>query len=322
MTNQATMPMPTTLAPGVVKLEIQKEAVCLSVKFGMLGTRRRIATESITTDADESMVHVAKDILESVELKRINQHRTLIRAYLDSRCLPSPFRAGVYLIRLSAISEVMDEVTRFEKIFFELVDQFVTFYQVVFDSRHDETSELRTRLGSLYDPGDYPTPEQVKKAFRFETSIWELGTPGALKAVNKALYDREVKKMENVWEQAKETVTNVMLSELRDMTARLTDRLTPGADGKVKIFRDSVVGNLQEWLDVFDKRALSDDTTLLASVQRARALVNGIDPRTLRDGEAYKKELASEMKSLTEQLDKAIIERPGRQINLNDEEAS
>jgi hypothetical protein len=98
----------------------------------------------------------------------------------------------------------------------------------------------------------------------------------------------------------------------------MADRLAPGEDGKPKIFRDTLVSNLQEWLDVFDKRALTDDQELIDYVKKARAMVSGIKPETVRESESLKAELASEMKNLTANLDKAIVERPGRMIQLED----
>jgi hypothetical protein len=301
------------------KIDLQKEAVCLSVKLGMLRTKRRIQTEQIITDADKEMVHVAKSILESPELQAIDRWHGQVRSYLKSRCLPSPFRHGVYLIRLTLVSEVMEKLGEFERGQKELIETFMTYYTGVYEQRTDANSPLRQRLQSLYDPSDYPAPERVRRAFRFETQLWEIGTPGALKSLDRALYERELAKMQNVWDEARNAITQVLLKEFRDMTKRLADRLTPGEDGKPKVFRDSLVGNLQEWLDVFDQRALTDDDDLVALVQKARALISGIKPDTIRESEGLKAEVAQEMQLITERLDACIVEKPGRLIDLDDD---
>lgn len=300
------------------KVDIQKEAICLNVKLSMLRTRRRIRTDQIQTDADPEMVHVAKDIFESKELQAINRHHGTIRNHLASRCLPSPFRSGVYLIRLKLVSEVMESLKLYEQAEQELIRQFMEFYKGIYEQRDNEESPLRKKLGTLYDPSDYPSPERVLKSFRFTTQLWEIGTPGALRSIDKALYQREAEKMENVWEEARQGITQVLLQEFRDMTSRMADRLTVGTDGKPKVFRDSLVGNLQEWLDIFDKRALTDDATLLEQVQKARKLIAGIKPEVIRDSESLKAEIAEEMQTITAKLDEVIVDRPGRLINLED----
>jgi hypothetical protein len=299
-------------------IDLQRDAICLSLKLGMLRTRRRIATEQIVTDADKDMVHVAKSILESPELQAIQRWHGQVRAYLKRRCLPSPFRHGVYLIRLPLVSEVMERLGEFERGQQELIETFMAYYRGVYEQRTDPNSLLRQRLQSLYDPADYPSPERVRQAFCFEAQLWEIGTPGALKSLDRALYERELAKMQNVWDDARATITQVLLKEFRDMTRRLADRLTPGEDGKPKVFRDSLVGNLQEWLDVFDRRALTDDADLIALVQKARALISGLDPNTIRESEGLKAEIAQEMQDITAKLDACIIEKPGRLIDLDD----
>lgn len=300
------------------RIDIQKEAVCLSIKMGMLHTRRRIRTSQIVTDADPAMVHVAKDIFESEELQAISRHHGLIRTWLKMRCLPSPFRSGVYLIRLSLVSEVMDALNGFEQAEKQLIETFLKFYDTIYNQRNNETSDLSSKLGTLYNAEDYPNPRAVAQAFTFETQLWEIGTPGALRSVDRALYEREAAKMQNVWESARVSITQVLLTEFRDMTARMAERMVVGPDGKAKVFRETLVGNLQDWLDVFDKRAITDDATLLGQVQKARALIAGIDGKTLRDSESLKVEVAEGMQQITSTLDAAIIERPGRLIQMED----
>lgn len=301
------------------KMNIQKEAVCLSLRMGMLRTRRRVSTSQITTDADPSMVHVSKDIFESSQLKAINVYHGAVRRFLSTRCLPSPFRSGVYLLSLSLVQEVFAQLEQFESRNRELVAEFMTFYEKVHSERDDPNSPFREKLGSLYNAGDYPAPSKVRAAFYFETQLWELGTPGSLRAIDRALYEREAAKMENVWESARTQITQVLLQEFKDLTSRMAERLTPSPDGTTRVFRDSLVGNLQEWLDIFDKRALTDDAQLAGFVKKARAMVSGIKPDVIRDSDGLRADLAQEMQSLSTQIGEAIVVQPGRSIELEEE---
>ena len=302
------------------KMQIEKEAICLSLKLGRLRTRRKVNTSSVETDADPEMVHVAKDILESKELDAIRQFHGEIKRYIRARALPSPFRKGIHLLRLAMVKDVMTQLDAYEGRFWQLVETFMAYYATVHAQRHDPNSPLAKQLGSLYEASDYPDPKKVKRAFQFEVQLWELATPGALRTLDRALYEREAEKMQNVWEDAKQQITQVLLSEFRKLTARMAESLTPGPDGKPKRIYDSLVGNLEEWLDLFDKRSLTNDKDLLAYVKQVRAMVSGIKPDTLRESEDLRKEIAEEMQKVTANLDKAIEERPGRCIDLDDEE--
>lgn len=302
------------------KLDIQKEAICLSLKFSKLGTRRKIRTSEVQTDADPEMVHVSKDILESDALKTVTTYRGDIKRFINARCLPSPFRSGVYLIRLNLIEDVMQRLALYEQQDKLNVQVFMTFYEAVYRDRHDPNSEFAQKLGSLYRAEDYPHPNKVRDAFKMEVQLWELSTPGALRTIDRALYEREAAKMQNVWEEARQQITQVLLTEFRDMTARMAERLQVGPDGKPKVFRDSLVGNLQEWLDLFEKRDLANDDELIKMVNQARAMVNGLKPEVIRENESIRTEIAEEMQKITNQLDQAIVERPGRRIDWEEEE--
>ena len=301
------------------KMDIQKEAICLSLKLGRLRTRRRIDSNMIETDADLQMVHVAKDIMESKELQAISQFMGEVKRYIRTRCLPSPFRAGIHLIRLALVEDVMAQLAGYEKQYWALVEAFMTFYEGIYLQRHDDDFDMKKKLGSLYRADDYPSPRKVRTTFEFDVQLWELATPGSLRTIDRALYEREAAKMQNVWEDARQQITQVLLTEFRDMTARMADRLTPGPDGKPKVFRDTLVGNLTEWLDLFEKRDLTKDEQLATYVKQARKMVYGIKPETLRESEGLRKEIAEEMQKITAQLDQAIIERPGRMIDLEEE---
>jgi len=307
--------------PTGKKLDLQKDAICLSLKLGMLRTRRRVDTAMIQTDAEPEMVHVSKDILESVQLQAVAQYRGSITRYLKARCLPSPFRSGVYLIRLPLVEEVMKYLEAAEVRDRELVAAFIAFYEGVYAQRHADDNAMRAKLGSLYKVSDYPTPQKVKDTFQFKVQLLELSTPGSLRTIDRALYEHEAAKMQNVWEGARQQITQVLLVEFRKLTARMSEKLREvGPDGRPKTFRDSLVGNLQEWLDLFEKRDLSNDEELIKLVNQARAMVSGLKPDVIRESKTLKNEIAEEMQKITAQLDQAIVERPGRRIELDEPE--
>jgi hypothetical protein len=299
-------------------LDLQKSAVFLNVKLGKVGKRRKVSSTEVEVDADKSMLHVSKDIFESKELQAIAQLHSALKAYLKSVCLPSPVRRGVYMLRTDLIETTMNKIAEFEAQIEEAVKAFMLFYQPIYEERHSDTAALRQRLGPLYDPSDYPRPSKVRAAFVVETQVLELSTPGNLRAVNMALYERERLKMDNMWERAQQTVTQVLLEEFRKLTAHLAERLTPDPEGKKKAFHATNVSNLQDWLDIFDKRALTNDQDLITLVHRARAYIGGLDPASIKDSEALKQEVTKEMTELTALIDQAIIDKPARKIDLED----
>jgi hypothetical protein len=148
-----------------------------------------------------------------------------------------------------------------------------------------------------------------------------MSTPASkLSAIDRELFVRESEKMQNVWDSASQTINAVLLEELRKLTGHLAEKLQPGIDGKGKTFRNSTVTKLTEWLDLFNARNLADDQELVSVVERARALITGVDPENIRDSEALRSQLATDFQAITKEVDQAIIARPIRSISIEDEE--
>lgn len=312
-------------------VNLQQNAVLLSVTRGLLRTRRRISSTSVTTDADPGVLHVAKEILESKELDAIKQHDGQISGYLSKICLPGPFKAGMYLLPVQLIDATVKELDARGKVREELVERFMAWYATAHayanleeeslelaDQKYTEFSEWKARLGSLWNQADFPPPAEVRRKFVFTMQVLELQTPGKLKAISKELYQRELAKMTNVWEGASEKIVAVLMEEFQQLTKHMVERLTPDKDGKAKVFRDSLTKNMTDWFSLFDARNLANDEQLKAMVTKARNVVEGIDLESLRDSEDMRAGLAKEFGGIQAEIDVAIIERPARKMDFTE----
>lgn len=304
---------------------IQNDSVMLYLSMGRLRTRRKIAGSKITkkgqeengslveTEIDPQLLHVSKDILESPELKAIAEHDTAIKTWVRARCLPSPFKGkGILILPVRLIQEVAEEVEASRRDRGPLIDRFIEMYA-------QRKQEAQIKLGAGYDENDYPSIDLVREAFTFEFQMWELSAPGQLQAINRELYQRELTKLQNMWGEASHQVTTVLLQEFRKLTAHVAEKLQPGENGKPKVFRDTTVTNLTTWLELFKSRNLTDDQTLVETVERARQLITGIHPDTIRDSDTLRAELATDFANITSTLDAALIDRPLRAIDLTEE---
>jgi hypothetical protein len=295
---------------------IQRDAVILYLSVGRLRTKRKLNSDAVQSDIAPDMLHVSKEILQSEELKAVSQFDNEVRHWVRARALPSPFsKKGLMLLPVRLIEPVMAQLDRKQVERLELIEAFMKAYD-----RCKE--EAQGKLGSAFNEGDYPSEEAVRRTFFFECQMWELSAPGKLKSVSKELYQRELAKMNNMWSEASKTVTNVLLEEFRKMTAHMVERLTPSGDGKTKVFRDSVVTNMLEWMDLFKSRNLTNDVQLVDVVDRAKELISGIDAEALRDSKGLRHKLATDFQGLTDRLDEAIINAPIRAIDFDLEDAA
>jgi hypothetical protein len=99
--------------------------------------------------------------------------------------------------------------------------------------------------------------------------------------------------------------------------------LTPGADGARKIFRDSAISNLVEFLELFSARNVTGDTDLSALAERARAITATAIPEHLRDkgrqGEDLRTQVARQTAEVKAAVDGLIQSEKRRRFNLDEE---
>ena len=102
--------------------------------------------------------------------------------------------------------------------------------------------------------------------------------------------------------------------ELARLIDHLANRLSGNEDGQPRIFRDTVVSNLTDFLDRFSRLSISSNADLDGLVERARNVINGVQPQQLRDSQNLRNHVASQMASIQSNLDQLLVDRPRRRI--------
>ena len=292
--------------------EIQKKAIILSVSFGKPGVRRKIDSSEVEVDADKDLIHVSKEILSCEEYKAVGKLDAALRTYLMQKCLPSNkfFRRGFYMLPLPLISEVDEEVLKFKAARVGLIDVFLSVYP-------ERVEQDKARLRGQFDQTDYPIAEEVRRAFYLKTRYLTLSSPDMLKGASAAIFARQEEEDAPFWQEAREEIGTTLRPAMAGFVGHLVEKLS-GANGeKPKIFRDSAVTKLTAFLEAFEKRNITDDGEMLLLVQRARAIMVGVDPQTLRENGTVRETVTKGFEVIKESLDGMMTTRT-RQIRLPD----
>ncbi|MGH7260154.1 MAG: hypothetical protein ACREI9_05665 [Nitrospiraceae bacterium] len=293
-------------------IDIQAKAVCMALCISTLNTKRKVDSGSVQVDADEDRIHVAKEILDSETLKEIGRLDKSAREYLYKRCLPSPFKRGVYLHPIALLQETMKWMEDYEAERETLKKKFYSEYPKLCD-------KAKKALRDLWDEDDYPSLDRVKAAFGVEIQLLQLEAPDALKAISGDLYRREVVKVERMWEKAGSEIVAVLTKELSELVAHMADRLESDAKGERKTFRDTVVTNFTDWLSMFEARNLTGDQELKTVVDRAKKMIAGITPDVLRESDVQRETVAKGFATLKKVLDENLVDRKKRKIRFDEE---
>lgn len=285
--------------------DLASKTVLLRVRFGLMGNSRKISNSAVQVDADKNLIRVSKKLLESEELDAIRKADGELRGYIYDTCLPG-FDDGLYFLPDLLIDQVEATFKKFKTERETLVDVFIAAYPEL-------CKKAEESLRAVYSSKDYPSAEDVRAKFTFSWNYMEFGVPGKLRRTNPALFAQEREKLADTFRDAEEQVIQVMRATLAEMVEKLRERLTDDG-GKQKIFRDTAVTNLQEFLNSFDFRNVTNDTDLKAQVDRARALITGTDPQALRDMDGLRNRVREGMAAISQALEPLVMDKPSRKF--------
>lgn len=294
---------------------VAEQTVILSLSLGKVTNRRKLKsdTETVDTEIDRDMLHLSVDLFDAPEQKRCQKFLTALKANIGNYTVPSFFRGGMYLVKMEAVEHVDMMIEKAIEDFKPIVQAFAD----VVDQRRDES---RARLKGAFDVRHYPTREQVIAGYRIEKRWLTMSTPQSLKQISASFFEREKAKAEESIKTATSEITKLLAVEAKKLTAHLVERLSPGADGKPKIFRDSAVSNISEFLATFNLRNIGGSEELNSQISKIRQLLNGVDPEALRTNETLKESVSSGFKQVAEELDKLVVARPTRMFNFQEQE--
>jgi hypothetical protein len=169
-------------------------------------------------------------------------------------------------------------------------------------------------LGSLYDPQNYPEAEAVRARFSVDYKYVSTSVPEKLRQIRADIYAREGAKAQKEVESMTENIKSVLRESVRDMLAHAVDKLKPKADGTQQIFRDSLLGNVRDFLATFQARNIADDTELAGICEQIDGLLMGITPDSLRTDETLRDEVRGTFEGITATLDTMLVDRPARKL--------
>jgi len=304
---------------------VMEQSVAFVLAFSRPGVKRVVrksqvseksegTDNAVVVDADKSMINVGKEIIDSPQLRAIISRDGAVRQWVKARSLPSPlFKSGTTIVPTVLVEAVYEYLEKSKADRDADIATFLEAYPGLVE-------EAKTKLGPLFDARQYPAATALKGAFEMRWNIIEFGTPGKLKTISKALYDKERAKAEAEWADATSQIRNALRVAMAELVEHMIEKLSSDNDGKAKTFRDSMVKNLTEFSDLFNARNLTGDSELAALVEKAQKVMSGVDAKSLRTDADIKQRVADGFAEIKANLDTMVIDRPTRALTIADEE--
>lgn len=257
-------------------------------------------------DVDPTYVGASKRLVSGDALRTVEALRSEARAWLYSQSLPFPLEGAVF-VPATEIERIDRKLSEYRERYEEAARTFAEIYPTLRES-------ARKQLGSLYSTTDYPA--KVSEKFSFSWRFLSLAPAGETQLLSAALVEQERHKFQQLMAQAAESAVGELRQRFAEVVDHVVDRLSGEQDGKPKIFRDSIVGNLREFFDDFKRLNVLDDRALAELVDRARETIDGVEAKDLRKDDDLRAHVAGRMTELQGALDAMVVNRPTRKVRL------
>ena len=291
------------------RLRTSMAAARLSLSW--FGTRKTLTAEQ-KQEAAEPFGAEAKFLSAGEKLldtshpayKAVTAVRGKVIAYWKSMSLPYP-EPGIRLIRQDEIDEFAAKMREFQEELAEAVENLDRHYSEL-------KATARQRLGSLYNPSDYPS--SLVGLFSIEFDFPSVEPPDYLRQLNPQLYEQECQRVQGRFDEAVRLAEEAFAAELSKLVSHLTERLSGTEDGQPRIFRDGVIENLTEFFQRFRALNVRSNEQLDRLVADAQGIIRGVQPQMLRDDAGLRQQVATEMSRVQSVLDGLLVDRPRRNI--------
>ena len=285
------------------------------VQFTWYGTKKSLTVEqkaqaAETFDAEGQFLSAGKKLLDTkhTAFRAVTAIRTKITEYWRGLTLPFP-EPGVRLIKHNEVETFDQQMADFKA---ELEDAVRTL-----DRKFEELKQSAAqRLGSLYNPADYPAT--LVGLFGVSWDYPNIEPPDYLIGLSPDLYRQEQERVKARFEEAVQLAEQAFLDDFARLVAHLTERIRgTNEDGSPKVFRDSAIDNLCDFFERFRSLNVRSNQQLDELVAQAQRTVRGVAAQDLRDGPSVRQEVATQLARVQTTVDAMLVERPRRRILRN-----
>jgi hypothetical protein len=302
---------PRRMASEPPSQRLRQSFAAARISFTWLGVRKSLSSDQKQLAADHfgaqgQFLSAGKKLLDTrhPRFRAVTAVRGQVGAYWKSLSLPYP-EPGLRLIRQKDIQSFGQQMQLFKERLAEAVGELDEHYA-------DLKEAARDRLGSLFDPLDYPASLQGL----FEVS-WEFPSvepPQYLLQLSPELYQQEQQRMTARFDEAVRLAEEAFTTEFASLVNHLVERLSPGVDGQAKVFRDSAVDHLGEFFERFKKLNVGSSSELEQLIQTAQQAVKGAAPQAVRNSSTLRQQITQQLSSVSASLDQLLIDQPRRRL--------
>jgi len=258
--------------------------------------KRASADVASANYASDGVANVHKKLLGNcAELKAIdtlvgdarNTHYSMTMPWSDS---------GLRLLTTKAYFKYHETMTEIQSNFDDCVSTFLQAYDW-------EITQAQAKLGDLFNRDDYPTTDSLSRKFGFRLSYMPLPDAGDFRLDINTEAQTEMKShYETYYTTQLNNAMNDIWQRAFKSLSRMSERLDYASHEDKKLFRDTLVTNVLDIVDLLSVCNITNNIQMEAMRMKLEDTLQGVTPDALRE-DAYlraetKKSIDEAIKSL------------------------
>jgi hypothetical protein len=263
-----------------IKSPLSRKAVLVSLNISSWTARKfdRKVTDKVNKEAHASgdAGRYNKLLVEASRLKGIQSVATEAREkfYRYTR----PWADGVGILPNVSYQKFSNEMRVLKQRYAEEADKFAKEFR-------NFVAERQNKLGSIFDPNDYPSEKEIRSKFSFETSFANVPDAGDFRSDvldDETVADirAEISASEN---KAEQEIMNHTYQQIAEVVGNMAKKLSEYKVVKDTHFKDTLVSNIRELTELLPTFNLTGDAKLTEITKRLQSELCVEDPKTLRD---------------------------------------
>lgn len=288
------------------------QTVVFQLHLRALSFKAKVNSEAIApVGTNPDRLSAQKDLINKKAgvFKKFTKNRTDFKKFIANRSVRTGIlKGGMFLVPRTLVSELDAEYLAFAERDRQLITDFV-------NALDELTAEGQGALGPLRGgSGETPTADEVTAAFSASYRYLTLNVPAALAEANEEIFRRESERSEVEWTAARTEIREGLRSAMYQIIEHAADRLGVDEDGKPRVFRDSLVKQMTDFLSTFEARDLTGDAQLAALAKQARELISGKSAQDLRSEEGLRDAVKRGIDQIKATMDTMITSKDRRII--------
>jgi hypothetical protein len=284
---------------------LSKKAMLVQLSVGCWQARKHDRKASAKTeqahDSKIGTVRVTKALIRKEAINKVASQYRAVKQYFNDHT--RPWAKGIGLLKNTAYDEFVKQMAVLKQNAEMAVEDFIPLYPDLYE-------EARQDLGKMFNPEDYPIPEQIRNKFSIRIKFMPVPEAGDFRVEGLSEVDiAELRK--SIEADTKDSLAEVLKETYREfgvyigrMVERLDDRKKTGkkTKGGSKWFHDSLVDNIKDLVDRLPNLNITDDPELTKIGQEIKEKLTEFDADDLR----VDKKLRSKVKADAEAMAKKL----------------